>query len=299
MATPRLTCRVCDSALKPNMAQCPECGAWNSDDPEKDESQLLADVKSAEGDRIKTGLWDVVWGGGIVRTSTTLFGGLPGAGKSTLLLQLLDSVYSITQTEGIYIATEEVLPEIKMRADRLGIRNQRGIRMIPAMGGVDVASILVRRKPGIVVVDSLQGLVGEDDNQAIALLNSLKKFSGFLNAPSIIISHVTKAGDYSGLMTYQHAVDTLLLMTPDEEDGVRTLSVRKNRYGRAFISQYFSMTEKGLIPELDPPSEDPASEDGESDTEEDEEELDDELEDEEEEEENEPQRKAKKRYYGS
>lgn len=281
----RITCRVCEAVLKPNAAKCTECNAWNNDDPEKDESQILSDVKSAEGDRIKTDLCDVVWGGGIVRTSTTLFGGLPGAGKSTLLLQLLDRVYAATKTEVIYVATEEVLPEIKMRADRLGIEHQRGIRMIPAMGGVDVAGILVRRKPGMVVVDSLQGLVGEDDNAAIALLNSMKKFSGFLNAPTVIISHVTKGGDYSGLMTYQHAVDTLLLMTPDEDDGLRTLSVRKNRFGRAFIAQYFGMTEKGLIPELAPDDEDDReirrrraseeeAEDGESDTDEDEEDED-------------------------
>lgn len=242
-----LKCRLCDAKLKPGAARCVSCGSWNSDDPELDISVLLDKVTSAEGDRIKTGLYDECWGGGIVRTSTTLFGGMPGAGKSTILLQLLDAVFAITRLEGIYVATEEVLPEIKMRADRLGIKHQAGIRMIPAMGGVDIASILMRRKPGIIVLDSLQGLVGEDDAAAVELLGNMKKFSALLNAPTIIISHVTKEGDYAGLMTYQHAVDTLLLMTPDD-DGIRTLEVRKNRYGRAFIEQLFEMTEHGLMP---------------------------------------------------
>lgn len=241
-------CSSCESKLLPGKSQCPSCKTWNIEQDEKDESITLDVVVSAEGDRIKTGFLDDVWGGGIVRTSVTLFGGLPGAGKSTILLQLMESVGRFTQREGIYVATEEVLAEIKLRADRLQINNQRLFRMIPAMGGTaNVGDIMLKRKPAMVVIDSLQGLVGEDDAMAVAFLQDLKKWAAILLAPVIVISHVTKDGDYAGLMTYQHAVDTLFLMTPDEDDGIRTLFVRKNRFGRAHIEERFEMTETGLV----------------------------------------------------
>lgn len=246
---PQRICTSCEAPLPDGKLQCVKCKSWSGlSDDEKDESITLDQVVSAEGDRIHTGFLDDVWGGGIVRTSVTLFGGLPGAGKSTILLQLLDAVYEHTKTEGIYVATEEVLAEIKLRADRLKIKNQRAIRMIPAMGGVaNVGDILLKRKPGIIVLDSLQGLVGEDDGAAVDLLHNLKKWSATLLAPVIVISHVTKDGDYAGLMTYQHAVDTCFLMTPDDDDGLRTLFVRKNRFGRAHIEEEFDMTETGLV----------------------------------------------------
>jgi predicted ATP-dependent serine protease len=146
----------------------------------------------------------------------------------------------------MYIATEEALPAIKARADRLGVSPQ--VRMVPAMSGVaDIGAILMYRKPCAIVIDSLQGLIGSDEQMGVQLLSTIKKFSVTLEAPSIVISHVNKAGDYAGLMTFQHAVDTLLVLSPDE-DGIRTLEVQKNRYGRAFIESQFEMTEHGLIP---------------------------------------------------
>jgi len=243
-----LRCIRCDFTLPPNKMQCPACKIWQNSPMETavgDESVLLADVTSSEQDRIDVKEFNYCWGGGLSRGSVTLFGGLPGAGKSTVLLQILQRVWEFTQQESMYIATEEALPDIRSRADRLQIKAP--IRMVPAMSGVaDVGALLLKRKPIAVVLDSLQGMTGTDEHTAIELLKTLKKFGVTLNAPIIVISHVNKEGDYAGLMTYQHAVDTLFLMDPDES-GQRTLEVQKNRYGRAFIESVFEMTEHGLI----------------------------------------------------
>ena len=242
-------CRLCFYKIPDNKQKCPSCNTWQTTEIEyEDHSILLKDVKSAEGDRIDVEFLNDVWGGGLVRTSCTLFGGQPGAGKSTILLQVLDIVCKKTNRESIYIATEEALPEIKLRADRLKINTN--IRLVPAMSGVaDPGQILMRHKPAAIVVDSLQGLIGPNEQMGVELLTNMKKWSVTLEAPSIIVSHVNKDGDYAGLMTYQHAVDVLLVLSPND-DGTRTLEVQKNRYGRAFIESEFEMTEMGLIPIL-------------------------------------------------
>lgn len=249
-----MQCTICEKEMPHGKMKCPYCGTWNlaNQTDENDESILLNKVKSAEHDRLDVGVWNYCWGGGIVRTSTTLLGGLPGAGKSTMLLQMADEFAKSMRDdqETLYIASEEDLPSIRARADRLGINQQHKIRMVPAMSGVaNIGKILNHRKPGATIIDSIQGLFGKDDNDIIEALGVLKKISVSLNQPTIVISHVTKDGDYSGQMTFQHAVDVLMFLTPeqDEEDGPRILDVRKNRHGRAFIQSVFEMTEQGLI----------------------------------------------------
>lgn len=247
-----VVCITCESKIPLGKIRCPTCGAYQPDITQQDESVLLSEVSSAEGARIDVGPYNYCWGGGIVATSVTLLGGWPGAGKSTMLLQLLQSIYDATKRKSIYIATEEALPEVRARADRLAIRNKESIRMVPAMSGVgDIGSLLIKHKPSAIILDSLQGMTGENDSLGIELLSMMKKYSVELAAPSIVISHVNKDGDYAGLMTYQHAVDTLLKLVPDEDDGTRELSVIKNRNGRAFIDTTFEMTETGLIPVLE------------------------------------------------
>ena len=63
---------------------------------------------------------NTVLGGGIVNGSIILLAGEPGIGKSTLLLQtaLLD------QKNILYVSGEEAVTQIKLRANRIGIKNQ-------------------------------------------------------------------------------------------------------------------------------------------------------------------------------
>ena len=234
---------------------CTSCGNWNvglTGSAEGDGSVLLRDVRSAENDRIDIGPFNYVWGGGLVRTSTTLLGGMPGAGKSTMLLQMCDILAEEIEGESMYLASEEDLPAIKLRADRLGISQGHRIRMIPAMSGIgNIGALLEKYQPKAVILDSLQGLFGKDVDDCNNALDVLKKFAVVLNAPVIIVSQVTKDGDYAGQMSYQHHVDALMFLSAEEsedkeEEADRVLWVKKNRYGRAFIQSVFGMTETGL-----------------------------------------------------
>jgi DNA repair protein RadA/Sms len=264
-----MKCSLCDEDLKPNMMRCENCGKWNiheeNDIPitilegeAADGSITLDQVRSEDAHRIKSGPWDHMWGitkslnkpeeAGIVQTSTTLIAGEPGAGKTTLLLQICSNVASNLKNsdEVLYIAAEQSLPEIKLTADRLKLKAGHRIRMIPAMGGTaNIAAILRHRKPKLVVLDSLQGLCGQNESLQLEVCDIVKKYAVELKAPIIIVSQVTKDGQMAGLMMLQHHVDTTMTLFSDEE-GIRIQEVTKNRFGRAFINQEYTLTEKGL-----------------------------------------------------
>ncbi len=62
-----------------------------------------------------------VLGGGIVPGSIVLVAGEPGIGKSTLFLQ---NGLKLTDKIILYISGEESEQQIKMRADRLNVKNE-------------------------------------------------------------------------------------------------------------------------------------------------------------------------------
>jgi DNA repair protein RadA/Sms len=249
-------CSLCEAALNPNKIQCPACKYWNvtaleyspgSSKTKHPEYITLDKVNSSKLDRIMSGPWDYVFGGGLARTSCTIIGGAPGAGKSTLFIQMADAIANAIQKEVAYIATEESLEQIKERGERLELKNLKFIGMIPAMGGLpNVADILNHHKPAAIFLDSVQGLAGNSEAIAVELCNIMKKTAVLRNAPVIISSHVNKSDEIAGLMALQHVVDATMTFFPDET-GVRILEVEKNRNGRAFISTTFKMTEKGLV----------------------------------------------------
>jgi predicted ATP-dependent serine protease len=275
-------CHRCDTEIPNGKAKCISCGAWtfsnSTIDTESDtQAPLLSEVTSAETQRIDVGPWNRLFGGkedkkkkglnpswrrympGLANASVIILGGKQGGGKSTAALQLLDYVCGDTSKddrEGMCLASEERLEDIKARADRLQIKNQHKIRMVSCMGGgVDVNYKLMTYKPKIVFIDSLAGIAGDSDEQAITICHVCKQYATLLNAPVILNHHVTKGDEIAGQNTLQHAVDTVITLFPFDPDNpnpelkeLRVFRVDpKNRYGQAFIEEYFLMTETGLI----------------------------------------------------
>lgn len=248
--TASITCIRCDSPI--TGSQCRFCKAWQiSKQPSKEDgSALLSEITSAEETRFNVGPFNFVWSGkkdrGIVSTSETLLGGIPGAGKTTLVLQLADLFAELTGKETGLISAEMNKEELRLYADRLELKRLNRIRIIPALSGtVEVGDIIRSRPFGLVIVDSLQGLVGEDDEASIGVCKIMKQYASEFKTPVIVISQVNKEGDFAGLMKLQHAVDTLMTIECDE-DGLRIIRVQKNRFGRAFIESTFQMIETGL-----------------------------------------------------
>ena len=94
----------------------------------------LQDVTSGEEKRILTADAELnrVLGGGIVTGSLVLIAGEPGIGKSTLFLQ---AALQMQHTLTLYISGEESEQQIKMRADRIKIQNEKFSHPLRIVGG--------------------------------------------------------------------------------------------------------------------------------------------------------------------
>ena len=185
-----------------------------------------------------------------------LIAGEPGIGKSTLLLQLADKIGSV-----LYVSGEESVSQIKVRADRLGIKN-KDIKLIE---DTDIDSILNTtyslQKDSLkgIVIDSIQtmytsdlsgmaGSVGQVRECAFRLVRYAKES----NIPIFIVGHVTKQGSVAGPSVLMHIVDTVLWFEGDKSLILRLLRAVKNRFGPTDEVGVFSMEDKGLIPLSDP-----------------------------------------------
>jgi DNA repair protein RadA/Sms len=256
-------CLFCGSPMTPGMVQCrnAKCRQFNlasSSASVEESTVLLSDATLGNVERIKTGLVDTVFGGGIVRTSVNLLGGDPGAGKTTLCLQIADIVCDqFPKKEALYIANEQDAAELKGTALRLQLRHLNRIRVVKAMGGIphDLGDLIMRFEPAIVFLDSVTKWSGEDLELAVIVCQRLKDYTVKLNAPTIVVNQVTKDGDHAGLNKMQHAVDWcgLFEVEPSEEgqplspDSPRRLGSTKNRFGPAPEEQWYQMTETGLV----------------------------------------------------
>ena len=261
-------CQSCGSVYPKWIGKCEQCNEWNTLLEEKNTkpSGILSKsygqtisfeyLKNETYDysRIISNLSEVdrVIGGGFVPGSITLIGGDPGIGKSTLLLQLVGNLSKLKQ-ECIYISGEESLSQIKMRADRLGIKNNE-IRFASVTNASDIAATISSvGKRHILVIDSIQtmylpqldsspGTVSQVRASTHELIIAAKKSNSIL----ILIGHVTKDGSIAGPRVLEHMVDTVLYFDGDNNFQYRILRSIKNRFGPTNEIGVFEMLRDGL-----------------------------------------------------
>lgn len=173
-------CQNCGHEENKWLGQCPMCKEWNSFVEEAvsvSKSNALRQVKEAEvislkhvetdrEERIHTSIeeLDRVLGGGIVPGSLILVGGDPGIGKSTLLLQVCQKLCE-EKRQILYISGEESLKQIKLRANRMGEFTE-DLWLLCETNLEIVKNVIEKRKPDVVIVDSIQTMYSEEVTSA-------------------------------------------------------------------------------------------------------------------------------------
>jgi DNA repair protein RadA/Sms len=249
--------------------KCPSCNAWNTfveeliqkdgkkeiwkdeNDKSSSKSLRLSEVSEVESKRIVTKDLELnrVLGGGIVEGSVVLIAGEPGIGKSTLFLQ---DCLQLQDTITLYISGEESLQQIKMRADRINIQNDR-FYLLNATDTQAIFNEIKKLKPQLVVIDSIQTLESPFIESAPGSVSQVRectaeivRFAKATSTPVFIIGHITKDGSIAGPKVLEHMVDTVLQFEGDRHYSYRILRTTKNRFGSASELGIYEMNEGGL-----------------------------------------------------
>ena len=211
----------------------------------------LNDVTSGEEKRIRTADAELnrVLGGGIVAGSIVLIAGEPGIGKSTLFLQ---DALQLQDVVTLYISGEESEQQIKMRADRLQIKNDNFF-LLTETNTQTIFQEIKKLKPGLVIVDSIQTLQSPYIDSAPGSVSQIResaaefqRFAKETNTPVFLIGHITKDGNIAGPKILEHMVDTVLQFEGDRNYAYRILRTLKNRFGSSSELGIYEMTGEGM-----------------------------------------------------
>jgi DNA repair protein RadA/Sms len=194
---------------------------------------------------------DRVLGGGLVPGTLVLIGGDPGIGKSTLVLQAAAALAGV-KGPVLYVSAEESAQQIRLRADRLGVRSGE----VLVLSGTDLDEILASASavaPSLLIVDSIQTVSVDDITSAAGSVSQVRECTARLmqwgksrDVPIFIIGHVTKEGAIAGPRVLEHMVDAVLYLEGERHGHFRVLRAVKNRFGSTDEVGVFEMAESGL-----------------------------------------------------
>ncbi len=265
-------CKACGAQSAQWKGQCSQCREWNTleltravqspaskrgERPLSAASRVQPLVRVAGHDHSSfgTGLeaLDRVLGRGFVPGAAILVGGEPGIGKSTLLLQLAGAVAREGKTV-LYASGEESLPQIKGRAERLGVLYEE-LLALSTSRVEDLFPLLddAANAPALLIVDSVQTLASDSAeglpgnvSQVRAVATELVERCKRCDTTLVLVGHVTKDGTLAGPRLLEHLVDTVISLEGDRREMFRMLRVLKNRFGPNQELLIFRMVQRGL-----------------------------------------------------
>ncbi len=270
-------CKECGNESPKWIGHCPGCGAWNSYVEEnvalgksanskgsflpemKSKPVAVSEISVDKEARVNMNCEELnrVLGGGLVPGSLVLLGGEPGIGKSTLLLQV---ALNLKDKKVLYVSGEESAQQIKMRAERIGIRNENCF-ILTETNTADIINHIENTKPDIVIIDSIQTLESVSVDSTAGSISQIRetaaemnKVAKSLHIPTFLIGHITKDGSIAGPKILEHIVDTVIQFEGDRHYGFRMLRTIKNRFGSSSELGIFEMNANGLR-EVSNPSE--------------------------------------------
>lgn len=262
-------CKNCGNESPKWVGKCPACSEWNTYVEEtvvtgktgKTANHNFAGVKpkplqvqkivSEKENRIDLQSTELnrVLGGGLVSGSLVLIGGEPGIGKSTLMLQV---ALALENMKILYVSGEESQQQIKMRADRIGIRNEN-CYILTETDTHEIIAQFEKLQPEMIIIDSIQTLQSEQIDATAGSISQIRGCAAEMNklakttlVPVILIGHITKDGSIAGPKVLEHMVDTVIQFEGDRHYGFRILRAVKNRFGSAAELGIFEMQSNGL-----------------------------------------------------
>ncbi|AGY82712.1 MULTISPECIES: DNA repair protein RadA [Carnobacterium] len=274
--TTKFVCQACGYESPKWMGRCPNCGSWNQMEEEivadkndrrsrvsmtgkTAKAEAIQDINVSKVPRVKTELKELnrVLGGGVVPGSLVLIGGDPGIGKSTLLLQV-SAQLNLAGGKVLYVSGEESASQIKMRANRLGVKGA-DFYIYPETDMGAIRQTIEDLKPDYVIIDSIQTMNQPDITGVVGSVSQVRESTADLmkiaktnNIAIFIVGHVTKEGAIAGPRMLEHMVDTVLYFEGERHHTFRILRAVKNRFGSTNEIGIFEMREGGLVEVLNP-----------------------------------------------
>jgi DNA repair protein RadA/Sms len=271
-------CQNCGVQSSKWVGKCSSCGQWNTFVEEviaKEEKliwkkptgkkeklakpTLLKEISEKTESRINIPDKELhrVLGGGLVPGSLVLMGGEPGIGKSTLLLQLALQLNTKTV---LYVSGEESELQIKMRADRVQMKNERFF-ILTETSLENIFQQISELNPDILIIDSIQTIFTNKIESSPGSVSQIRestaellRFAKESSTPVFLIGHITKDGMIAGPKILEHMVDTVLQFEGDRHHVYRVLRANKNRFGSTSEIGIYEMQGAGLR-EVSNPSE--------------------------------------------
>ncbi len=262
-------CTNCGNETPKWQGRCPSCGAWNTMQEHIEKPapvgraktapvglsrrpQRLQEVDSGDEIRFSTGMGELdrVLGGGAVVGSLVLVGGAPGIGKSTLLLQICNRLCQGRTV--LYVSGEESERQIKLRAQRLGVRPE-SLLLLSETRLSDILEAVEEEKPDILIVDSIQTMYNEENESSPGSISQVKdctmsmmQLSKAQGITVFVVGHINKDGNIAGPKVLEHMVDCVLYFEGDPNSSYRLLRAAKNRFGSTNEIGVFEMLDAGL-----------------------------------------------------
>ena len=270
----KYVCQSCGYETAGYLGRCPECGNWGTF-VEEVESQAkkspeinvldsvppmkLTQIEMNSEIRMSTNIseFDRVLGGGIVQGSLVLIAGDPGIGKSTILLQTSGELAK-NNKKILYVSAEESAGQIKLRAERLGVKSDN-LYIYPQTNLELIKKHIESMQPDLVIVDSIQAIYTSLIQSTAGSVSQIRECCNILmqtaktgNISIIVIGHVTKEGNIAGPKVLEHMVDTVIQFEGDKTKNYRILRSIKNRFGNTSEVGIFEMSSQGLTEVINP-----------------------------------------------
>jgi DNA repair protein RadA/Sms len=154
--------------------------------------------------------------------------------------------------KALYVSGEESESQLKMRAERLGVRSDE----LLLLADTNLSNVLFHAEktaPNLLIIDSIQTMYRPEITSAPGSVTQLRDCAMALmrlakeqDVAVVLVGHVTKDGAIAGPKVLEHMVDCVLYFEGERRQSYRILRGVKNRFGSTNEIGVFEMRADGF-----------------------------------------------------